>query len=210
MGEVLEPGLRRLARETWGVPVRDNYSCEELGILALECPAAEGKLHVQAERALLEVVDDAGQPVPPGGVGRVLATGLFNYATPLIRYELGDRAVLGGPCRCGRGLPVLDRLVGRERQSVRLPSGARLFPTLDFEPLLLAGGVRQYQVVQTGVEEMRLNLVADRPLAAEAEAAIVERLRHNFGHPFRFDFVYLEAIPRGPGGKFQLFRSELG
>jgi len=208
MGEVLEPGLRALCRREWGIPVRDNYSCEELGTLALQCPEHD-HMHVQSERAIVEIVDDDGRPCRPGELGRVVVTGLFNYATPLIRYELGDRAIAGEACPCGRGLPVIQRLVGRERHAARLPDGGRVFPTLDFEPLLLGGGVRQYQVAQTDVEDIEVRLVASRRLSTEEETGIAERLRRNLGHPFRVGFAYVDAIARGAGGKFQLFRSEL-
>ena len=208
MGEILAPALRDLCRREWGVPVRDNYSCEELATLAITCPDGD-HLHIHDDRVLVEVLDNDGHPCAPGETGRVVATGLLNFATPLIRYELGDRAVAGAPCSCGRGLGVVERIIGRERNPLILPSGDRVFPVLDAEPLLLAGGVRQYQVIQTGAEEIELRLVADTPLAETAEAAITSQLQGNFGHPFRLTFAYVDEIPREPGGKYLLFKSAL-
>ena len=208
MGEILEPGLRALCQREWGVPVRDNYSCEELATLALTCPEHD-HLHVQSERALVEILNDENKPCAPGETGRVVVTGLVNFATPLIRYEIGDRAIAGPPCPCGRGLPVIERIIGRERLPIVLPSGDRLFPVLDAEPLLLKGGVRQYQLVQTSVEAIDINLVADQPLTEQEEVDIRTHLQRNFGHPFRMNFIYVDEIPREPGGKFQIFKSEL-
>ncbi|MFB3102952.1 MAG: phenylacetate--CoA ligase family protein [Alphaproteobacteria bacterium] len=208
MGEILEPGLRALCQREWGVPVRDNYSCEELATLALTCPEHD-HLHVQSERVLVEILDDKNRPCAPGEVGRVVVTGLVNFATPLIRYELGDRAIAGPPCPCGRGLGVIERIIGRERLPVILPSGDRLFPVLDAEPLLLKSGVRQYQLVQKSVEEIDIRLVADRRLTDLEASEISAHLQRNFGHPFRFNFVYVDEISREPGGKFQIFKSEL-
>ncbi len=208
LGEVLEPGLRSLCEQHWDIPVRDNYSSEEFGILPLQCPDHD-HLHVMSERAIVEILNDDDRPCAPGEIGRVVVTGFLGYATPLIRYEIGDRAIAGAPCPCGRGLPVIERIIGRERQSVQLPSGERLFPVLDAEPLLLKSGVKQYQLVQTSTEEIDLNLVAEGPLAAEEEAEIVSHFQHNFRHPFTFRFNYVDAIARGPGGKFQIFKSDL-
>lgn len=208
MGEILDPGLRALCQQEWGVPVRDNYSCEELGTLALTCPDHD-HLHIQSERALIEILDDDNRPVAPGEVGRVVVTGLVNFATPLIRYELGDRAIAGGPCPCGRGLGTIERIIGRERLPVIMPSGDRVFPVLDAEPLLLKGGVRQYQLVQTSVEDIDIRLVAEQPLSDAETAEISAHLQRNFGHPFRINFIYVDEIPREPGGKFQIFKSEL-
>lgn len=208
MGEILEPGLRELCRREWGVPVCDNYSCEELAILALTCPR-EDHLHIQSERVLVEILDDAGRPCAPGETGRVVVTGLANFATPLIRYELGDRAVAGAPCPAFPGLAVVERIVGRERQPILLPSGDRLFPVLDAEPLLLKGGVRQYQLVQVSRTAMQLNLVAERRLSALEEDEIRAHLQRNFGHPFAIEFAYVDEIPREPSGKFLLFKSDV-
>lgn len=112
VGEPVPPALRETVRKAWNVPVKDSYSCEEAGYLAMQCPQKE-VLHVQSESVLLEIVDEAGRACPPGKPGRVLVTSLHNFATPLIRYELGDIAEFGAPCACGRGLPVISRVLGR-------------------------------------------------------------------------------------------------
>jgi phenylacetate-CoA ligase len=209
LGEILEPGVRALCQRHWGIPVRDNYSSEEFGTLALQCPEHD-HLHVMSERVLIEILDDDDRPCEPGQVGRVIVTGLLGYATPLIRYELGDRAIAGEPCPCGRGLPVIEKVIGRERHSVTLPSGERIFPVLDAEPLLLKTGVRQYQLVQSSPETIDLNIVCARQLTKDEEAAITAHFQQNFHYPFEFSFNYVDRIERGPGGKFQIFKSELG
>lgn len=208
MGEILEPGLRALCLHEWGVPVRDNYSSEEFGTLAITCPDYD-HLHVQSERVIVEILDDHNRPCAPGEIGRVVVTGLLNFAMPLIRHELGDRAVAGAPCPCGRGLPVIERIIGRERHPVTLPSGDRVFPVLDAEPLLLGSGVRQYQLVQQSLDEIVLYLVAEKRLSEDEEARITRHLQSNFGHPFDITVHYVDSIARGPGGKFQIFKSDL-
>jgi phenylacetate-CoA ligase len=112
VGEPVTAALRDIVRQAWDVPLKDSYSCEEAGYLAMQCPEQE-VLHVQSENLLLEVVGNDGRPCVPGEAGRVLVTSLHNFATPLIRYELGDLAEVGAPCACGRGLPVIARVLGR-------------------------------------------------------------------------------------------------
>src|SRR3546814_3878705 len=89
VGETVSAKARGLVQRAWGVPLKDSYSCEEAGYLTMQCPDHE-VYHVQSENVLLEVVDDDGRPCGPGETGRVLITSLHNFATPLIRYELGD------------------------------------------------------------------------------------------------------------------------
>jgi len=106
ISEILRQGTREAVRAAWGVPVVDMYSTREAGYLALQCPDHE-HYHVQAESALVEVLNAAGHPCRAGETGRVYVTPLHNFAMPLIRYDIGDFAEVGPPCPCGRGLPVL-------------------------------------------------------------------------------------------------------
>lgn len=207
MSEILYPEVREACRRVWGVPVTDAYSTEEVGHIAFQCPESEN-LHVQAETVLVEVLDDAGSACAPGEVGRVVVTPLHNFAMPLIRYAVGDLAEVGAPCPCGRGLPVLRRIIGRIRSMVRLPSGGQLYA--NFHGLLAGiGPVVQFQIVRTGEEELEMRLVAKRELTAAERETLTARIRERFRYSFRIAFAYVDEIPRGPGGKFQDYRSEI-
>lgn len=208
MGEALGAGVREAVARAWNVPVIDIYVAQEVGPIALQCPAGE-HYHVQAESLLVEVVDDDGRPVEEGGEGRVVVTTLHNFAMPLIRYELGDRAVLGGPCACGRGLPVLERILGRARNMVTLPSGEKTWARISGAALLEIAPLRQIQMVQRSREAIEVYLAATRPLDAAEEAALRKALTEALNHPFAFRLHYVDEIPRSPGGKFEDFRSEL-
>lgn len=107
IGESLESTSQSRLEAVFGVPVRGNYSCKEAGLLASPCPDGRG-WHVHAETVLLEVLDETGAACAPGMTGQVHVTTLHNYQTPLLRYELPDKACAGeGACPCGRGLPWL-------------------------------------------------------------------------------------------------------
>ncbi len=101
--------LRELQRE-----LVDFYSSQELGYIALQCPQ-HPHYHVQAESLIVEVLREDGSDCDPFESGRLVITSLRNYATPLIRYEIGDYGELGETCPCGRGLPVLHKINGRVR-----------------------------------------------------------------------------------------------
>lgn len=112
IGDVVDDALRDAVRAAWNVAVTDLYSCTEIGTMALEC-SEHHRLHIQMEGAMVEILRDDGQPCAPGETGEVVATSLHNFAMPLIRYAVGDRAVAGAPCPCGRGLATIARIVGR-------------------------------------------------------------------------------------------------
>jgi phenylacetate-CoA ligase len=207
-GEALDPGIRELARDHWGIAVVDNYSAMETGTIALQCPQNEN-LHVQSESVLVEVIDDYGRPCLPGEVGRVVVTSLHNFATPLIRYELGDFAEVGDACVCGRGLPVLKRVLGRQRNLLVLPSGEKRFPEAWATLTDIAPEIRQFQLIQKSLEQIEVKLVVASPLTGTQESRLTRYLVEKFDHPFTCRFVYVDDIPRGANGKFEEFMSQV-
>jgi phenylacetate-CoA ligase len=205
---MLPEEFRDTLRAAWGVRVVDMYSAQEVGYLALQCPESE-RYHVQAEGVLMEVLDEHGEPCDPGKTGRVVVTDLHNFTMPFIRYDIGDFATVGAPCSCGRGLPVLDAIVGRVRNMLVLPDGQRRFPRIGATALASVAPIKQYQFVQTASDCIEARLVVARPLDSAAEARVTEVLHAKLGYPFRIVFRYGGSIARDPSGKFEDFRSEV-
>ncbi len=203
MNEMLLPDVREACRDVWGVEIADMYSCEEAGYLALQC-AEQSTYHIQSETVMLEILDESGQQCEPGQTGQVVVTPLHNFAMPLIRYAIGDMAVVGEACACGRGLPVLERIDGRIRTLVKLPNGELFRPTYH---RLLEGfdTVAQFQIVRQAETALLVNLVAPKPLSAGQEAELGQRILDRFKYPFAISFAYMDEIPRGPGGKFETY-----
>lgn len=208
VGEVVDPDLREAVRELWGVEIADLYSAVETGYIALQCPRIP-HYHVQSESALVEVIDHDGRPCRPGEIGRVVVTPLHNFAMPLLRYAIGDYAVLGEPCPCGRGLPVLARIMGRVRNMVVLPSGERRFAYIGGKGLGRVHALVQVQIVQRSLYDIEVKLVVRRPLTHEEEDMLRGSIRGNLGQHFAVNFTYHDSIPRGAGGKYEDFRCEV-
>ena len=208
IGEVLTADTREICRQAWGVEVADIYSSEEAGYIALQCPQ-RAQYHVQSESVYVEVLDSAGRRCGPGETGRVVVTALHNFAMPLIRYELGDFARVGGACTCGRGLPVIDRIAGRTRNMLRLPNGARRWPVFGLAKLLAVAPVRQFQVIQKTLEDIEVSLVVPERLDAATERHMSGILSENLGGEFRIRFRYVDHIESGPTGKFEEFLCEV-
>lgn len=210
-GETLEPHVRSLCREQWGVDVIDAYSSQEVGYIAFECPEY-GCYHVQSESVLVEVLDDQGRACLPGQLGRVVVTALQNFAMPLLRYEIGDWAEPAEACRCGRGLPTLRRILGRQRNMFQLPSGERFFPAFEFDTTAALDQlppVRQFQIIQKSLEEVEVVLAVFRSLNADEEDQIRSLITTSLRYPFQVRITYVETIPPGPTGKYEDFRCDL-
>ena len=210
ISEVVSRDLRATCERVWGVALTDSYSCEEFSYLATQCPDHE-HYHVQSENVYLEILNEAGKPCGPGECGQVFVTGLHNFVTPLIRYEVGDYAEVGEACSCGRGLPVLTRILGRKRNRLILPGGESRFPYLgeyrDYARITMA--VRQFQFVQHSVEEVEMKLVVETPLTGAQEEEMRALIVESLGHPFKITLSYHGDIPRAPNGKFEEFVSKV-
>jgi phenylacetate-CoA ligase len=205
--EVLEDSLRDRLRRVFEVEVSDNYGSSE-AFLAWQCP--DGSYHVNAEHVMLEIVDQDGRPASPGTMGRVLVTTLHNHLMPLVRYEIGDYAIAAeGSCPCGRTLPLIGKVLGRELNLFVDGGGKRFVPWPLFRPLRAREWIAQFQVVQRGVGRFAVRFVADRDLAAEDQADIARHFETITHGPATIEFQRLEQIARAPSGKFMMAVSEV-
>lgn len=109
MGDVVSDELRETVKRLWNVSLLENYICDGVAYLALQCPEHKN-YHVQSESVIVEVLDSKNKTCQPGETGRVVITTLHNFASPLIRYETGEYVQVAESCACGRGLPVLGRI----------------------------------------------------------------------------------------------------
>lgn len=204
-GEILDDTLRARCLQQFGARVVDVYSSQECGYLAIECPQS-GLYHVMSETVLLEVLGPNDEPCREGEIGEVVVTVLHNFASPLIRYRMGDHAEVGPACPCGRGLPTLRRIRGRSRQLVRLPDGTRHWPLVGFYEYRDIAPIRQYQAIQHDLRHVEMRLVADRPLTRDEEQRLRAIVQKWLQHPFDVRFVYFVGrIPTPPSGKFEDF-----
>lgn len=211
ISEAMRPGLRDLCRAAWGVGVADIYTGRDVGYMALTCPEHD-HFHVQSEGVYLEVLDGDGRPAAPGEIGQVVVTPLHNFAMPLIRYEIGDYAEVGGPCDCGRNLPVITRILGRHQDMATLPSGEKrwtLLSTGNIESFLKIAPIRQYQFVQKDLRTFEVRLAVKRHLTDDEKAKIRDWVREKLDHPFDVVFSFVDDIPRTAAGKYRDFVSEV-
>ena len=208
MSELLKPSVRELCQEVWGVPLTDMYTCQEAGYIALQCHG-HTHYHAQAENLIVEVLNDDGSTTAPGETGKVVVTHLHNFASPLIRYDIGDFAEVGEPCPCGRGLPVFNRIDGRARGMITLPNGDQFWPFFSNRKFGEIAPIRQYQIVQKTLDNLEIRLVVEQNLSAEQEDKMRTLLTERLGHPFTMSFSYFDEIPRSTSGKFEDFKLEL-
>lgn len=206
VGETVSDSLRARVKELFGLTIEDCYSSQEMGSIANRCPDSD-LYHTMDTNLIVEVVDDQGQPVTAGSIGRVVVTDIHNYASPMIRYVIGDYAERGPACSCGRGLLTLKRIMGRERNLIVQPDGRRYWPMVgmyDFDELDFI--IRKYQVIQHSREMIEYKIVTDDPITEAQREALIAIARKALGDAFTYTVTrYEKEWPLPPNGKFEEF-----
>ena len=177
VAEVLElADEERIATSLQQPRIHQLYQCTE-GFLAHTCEA--GVIHLNEDSVLFEREQLDDQRFTP------IVTDLRRRAQPIVRYRLGD--VLRArhePCPCGSALAAIDRIEGREGDTLVLRGhdGRRVpvFADVMSRALLYAEGFDEYRVVQTHASllEISLDVLDDRTtgsVSAEVHA-LADRL----------------------------------
>ena len=214
---------RKAIEQALGVSVTNRYGCEEVSLIACQCERHRG-LHVAAESVFVEVLAN-GRRQPAGGAnpnhrpadsdrspcGPLLVTDLVNFAMPLIRYQIGDVATVSDtPCGCGRGLPVLEKVEGRDADYVVTPAGSLISGiSLTENFAVLIKGAAQVQIIQEAVTHLRVRMVRDPIFDAESERQIRELVLKTFGPTMSYDLEFVDLIPQEPSGKYRFCVSKV-
>lgn len=160
--EVLTIKQRELIENVFHVKVFDNYGLNDGGVSAYECSVHDGR-HIDYERSILQTVDDNGKVVV-NKVGSIIATSLYNFAMPFIRYDTGDLGLVDTcGCACGSKRALLKSVYGRVTDYLKLNNKVIGSPVLT----VLMGKVdfEHYQIIQKTFNEIDIKYIKDSPLS---------------------------------------------
>lgn len=206
--ENLPQYYRSMVRRAFGVEINDTYGSQEFRRLAFECNDHCG-LHIITDCAVLEFLDD-GEEVFSGELGQIIVTCLYNYAMPLIRYELGDVGIpTDEHCTCGRGWPLIKSIQGRNDEYIVFSDGRRenwlglyhcIRQEIDKHPFCCS----QFQVIQEKIDRFLLKFVRGKEFEARVIAKIKENAERYFaqlGYEMAINVRIEEDIPMERTGK---------
>jgi phenylacetate-CoA ligase len=202
-GEPLHPEGRLLLESVFHSKVFLRYGSREADIIASECQ--HGRMHVNDDNLLVELLTDPGEVF-----GKVLVTDLWNFAMPLIRYDLEDFASWAdGTCPCGRGLSILAGIEGRRSEMFRTQDG-RMVSGLWFTSFMREiPELKRYQVHQTGYRTFRIRIVTDPNLPPEEVLRpAISQIRSRFGEDTSIEIIRETEIKQVGTGKFRFLISD--
>ncbi|HUT03893.1 MAG TPA: hypothetical protein VM163_08390 [bacterium] len=197
---------RRFIEKWSGVPVCDNYGLKEHNVLITQCP--QGGYHVAMEYGIVEIINDDGTPAGPGEEGRIIATGLHNKAFPLIRYDTMDYATpTDRICRCGRTLPLVERLTGRVDDRVQTADG-RWVSGLSFA-FFFPKGIKRAQLLQKEKLTLDVYVVPNPEFDDETANTLRAELKRKLGEAMVVRIHTAEEVPYRSCGKFKFVISQM-
>lgn len=200
--ENVYPEQKRLFEDAFRCRVFSFYGLSERVALAGACEHSD-YYHVAPEYGVLELVRPDGTEVKGDGKGVIVATGLTNYAMPLIRYNTGDiSSYVYEKCACGRDYPMLKGVEGRLANAYIVGRNGRLIPTTGLQGhTRLLDCVERYQLYQDTKGEVVLNIVKKESFSDKDFGPILAEFHDRLGDDVKIEVRVVDDIPLTARGK---------
>ncbi len=197
--EVLSESVRETIEAAFGCQVFDFYGSAERICYIHMCD--QGSYHIVSEYGLTELIP-FDENVP--NECQIVATGFWNLAMPLIRYDLGDVIIKSDrQCSCGRAFPVIDRIGGRQGDSIVAPSGRQFGAAILTHLLYGTGNILESQIIQDERDHIRIEYVPTPQFSAQDLQAFENLITMHLPSELRVDFEKVDAIERTISGKIK-------
>lgn len=145
--EALNETTRNNLKKVFSCNVVSRYSNQENGILAQELIDSDYFI-INDKSYYIEFLKlDSNEETEIGELSRIVVTDLFNYATPMIRYDTGDLAIVEEHDKYGK---VIRSIEGRKRDFIYNTEGGLLSPVAITNTMWDFNKLKQYQLIQNG------------------------------------------------------------
>ena len=206
--EKLYPHMKEQIGKIFHCEVLDTYGLNDGGISAYECQEHAG-LHIDTERGIMEIADPEGNQLETGS-GKILATSLYNYSMPFIRYDTNDLGNLTDDiCSCGRGYKLLKEVVGRSVDFLLTPEGKNVngwfFIYIFWK---FCQGIQEYQIIQEKLDKIIIKIVTDEYFDEKQLNKILQEVRLK-SEGWNVEFKFVDKIDKTGAGKYKYVINEI-
>jgi len=200
--ETLHGIMRKKIESVFGAKVYDFYGSREVDGIAGECKYS--LLHMFMFNNYIEVLDRYNKRVKESEDGRIIITTLHNFSMPLIRYEIGDMAVLGPQkCKCGSPLPTLRKVTGRRIDYFLREDGKIIYGGYFIELFWGKDWVKAFKVIQEDYKRLRILIVLkDRIVDERQKREMEEKIELVMGKGCKVKWEVVDEIPKTKTGKY--------
>ncbi len=206
--ELVDKESRNLINSYFNSELYDNYSCNEVALIAWECREHEG-YHINADNMLVEFIKDDNH-VSSGERGEIVLTTLNNLAMPLIRYRIGDVGIPSQEtCPCGITLPLMSVVEGRKDDLLYTVDGVPVSPHLIKGYLKKIFGnmdiIKQFRVIQEKEDRLvlQISLESDVFVQQSVYDKADKVIREVFGVGMGYELKFIDRIERESSGKIR-------
>jgi len=200
--ETLLPLQRELMEERFKCQVFDFYGMAERVVYASEC-AHRGK-HLNPDYGIVEIVDQKDEPLPEGEMGTIVATGLWNFAMPLIRYKTSDAsAILPQRCACGRSFPLMHPVTTKMEDIIVLADGRMVPSSILTHPFKPLDNILKSQIVQLERDRLEIYLVKGPGYTDGDTETLMTGMKERVGEDMRIEIKFVPDIPQEKSGKYR-------
>ncbi|MES2559925.1 MAG: hypothetical protein V4590_09310 [Bacteroidota bacterium] len=210
-GDKLFDHYRTAIEKAFHCKVYDIYGTTEGFTLAGQMDSEYA--YMITPQVFVELLDEHGNDVPDGEMGRVVVSHLDAYEMPLIRYYLGDMAIRlpenEYPKTKALAFPMFKKIIGRDTDIVYTPSGKSMVVhsfTGIFEHL---SEIKQFRVLQQELTGIIIEYIPDTHFNSGILDTIEHKIIASLNERIRIDFHEVREIPNSPSGKPQLIVSTL-
>lgn len=209
LSETLFDYQREAIEAAFNCKIFDHYGMAERVVFASECDRHTGH-HLNLDYGITELLDGNNEPVRDGKLGKIVATGLHNFAMPFIRYETSDAsASKTGMCACGRGFPLIEDVTTKYESIVTLPDGRLISPSVLTHPFKPMHNIAESQIVQESLDQLIVKIVKRDGYSERDEIALLTAFDERLGNQMKIRVEYVNAIPRTRNGKFRWVISKI-
>ncbi|MGP8232420.1 MAG: hypothetical protein ACLQL2_07105 [Methylovirgula sp.] len=192
-----------------GIPTSARYSAEEVGLIAQECRTTPDFYHICGSNVLVEIDESESVDLNGETAGHVLVTRLHSYATPFIRYDIGDIASLHKSCPCGYQGPVLSNIYGRTKQLLKHPDGHVTPFFVRGADVLEIADISEFRIRQTELQTIVVEIAAPEILPPAKVDAFRQLIKTYASADFDIQIRQVSKIDWGADTKRLGFRNEL-
>ena len=184
----------------------DEYGSVEAGVIAYSHPC--GDMHTMDDGVIVEVIKSN----PEDEYGQVVVTNLDNWGYPIIRFNLNDLAKTirnGHDCSLGIGLGILEGLVGRSQDVLRLASGRIVYNHYFHNLVKYVRGVKQYQVIQKKPDHFEFKILPEGDTFNHEQEIYIQDVVREHLEGSTINIKIVDNIPKDPSGKLRFVISEV-
>ena len=206
----LYPDQKKFIEDVFNTKVYNRYGSREVGDMACSCEKDEG-LHLNIFNQYIEILNDNLEPCKPGEIGQIYVTTLNNYVMPLIRYQIGDLAVPAEneECSCGRGLPLIKKVIGRDVNSFKTKDGTLIDGEYFTHLIYFKDWIQKFQIVQQQFDLIKLRIVLNDEKSESDMKEIVDKMKIVMGQDCKVEFEFVDDIEPLKSGKYLYTISEV-